>query len=678
MGSFFSLNTGKRRQKAGPPLQKGGWGAVWWLSFAFFFVLGPHFGSAEDSFNSPEQGVFDLPKAEKVQEKIQTARDRTTLVRLASAQNTPRFPFFKTTQATSSFGDYLSGYLALRENDFHRASDFFQEAALKDAENFEILGQAFLIRLSVGDFKGARRLSQQLILIDPHDFLARLFRGIQALKAGSYSAARRNFERIEGGALPEMVGKLLSAWAFQGAGQTVQARSILEKMRSETDAFPWTGFFANYHEGLLHVVRGEDVRASLFLTQAYAQDKSNISVVDALLRALLRSGQTVAAEELFATLPDSLREDVFFGELRKAQRTRQNPAPSVETVQQGAAELLYGVGLALMRDQNKQLAAALFQLAHFLSPNNALPILSLVTLFEDVQSHKDVVVLLKRIPKNSVFRLSADLQLGTTYEEMGDLTEAEGTFREAVAAYPSSSDAFLMLGDFLRRHEKFAQAAEIYSAAIERFASPEETEDSWILFYARGVVYERLQRWQEAERDFLRALTLSPDQPLVLNYLGYMWIERNMRLEQAFEMLHKAVGLSPGDGMILDSLGWAYYKLGRYQDAIDALEQAVVLLPQDPVVNNHLGDAYWYGGRRREALFQWTHAYDLVAAHGKDPNLSGSIDALNIEELRQKRIHGLPISPPASLSSAASSSAPGKETDAPAPKFPLPKRNLSE
>ena len=134
---------------------------------------------------------------------------------------------------------------------------------------------------------------------------------------------------------------------------------------------------------------------------------------------------------------------------------------------------------------------------------------------------------------------------------------------------------------------------------------------NWNIYYQRGIAYERLKQWPKAEPNFRKALELFPNQPQVLNYLGYSWIDMNMNLEEGMEMIRKAVELRPSDGYIVDSLGWAHYRLGEYDDAVRELERAVSLKPDDPVLNDHLGDAYWRVGRRLEATFQWSHARDM-------------------------------------------------------------------
>jgi Flp pilus assembly protein TadD len=155
----------------------------------------------------------------------------------------------------------------------------------------------------------------------------------------------------------------------------------------------------------------------------------------------------------------------------------------------------------------------------------------------------------------------------------------------------------------------------------------------WSTYYARGISYERAKQWPKAEADFKKALELFPDQPLVLNYLGYSWVDQGMNVPEAFKMLRRAVELRPTDGYIIDSLGWAYYRLGQYPEAVRELEKAIELKASDPVNNDHLGDAYWRVGRKLEAKFQWNHARDL----NPEPE--------DLERILKKIEHGLTDDP---------------------------------
>ena len=146
---------------------------------------------------------------------------------------------------------------------------------------------------------------------------------------------------------------------------------------------------------------------------------------------------------------------------------------------------------------------------------------------------------------------------------------------------------------------------------------PQPEKSNWVMFYFRGICYERSHQWPKAEADMKKALELFPDQPLVLNYLGYSWVDQGVHLDEGMDMIRRAVEQRPDDGYIVDSLGWAYFRTGNYDEAVKNLERAVLLKPDDPTINDHLGDAYWRVGRTLEAHFQWSHAEGLQARAGR-------------------------------------------------------------
>ncbi len=187
-------------------------------------------------------------------------------------------------------------------------------------------------------------------------------------------------------------------------------------------------------------------------------------------------------------------------------------------------------------------------------------------------------------------------------------------------------------GDLLRQLQRYEEASGAYSSAISLFDDPEERQ--WFLFYARGIAFERQKMWPEAEADFRRALELQPDQPNVLNYLGYSLVEKQIKLDEALDMIERAVAARPNSGYIVDSLGWVLFRLGRYEEAVPHMERAAELVPIDPVVNDHLGDVYWSVGRNREARFMWSRALSFVD-HGE---IAGEADP---DRIRRKLEVGL-------------------------------------
>ena len=194
------------------------------------------------------------------------------------------------------------------------------------------------------------------------------------------------------------------------------------------------------------------------------------------------------------------------------------------------------------------------------------------------------------------------------------LLRAEGRNAEAIAAAQANARsggrlARTTAADLYRATERWPEAEAAYSALIASFPTPGPGE--WSLFFSRGAVRAQTNRWAEAEADFRRALELSPDQPEVMNYLGYGLIDRGENLTEGLELVQRAVLLRPQSGHIVDSLGWAYFRLGQYDTALEFLERAVELSPGDVTLNDHLGDALWRVGRRIEARYQWRRALSL-------------------------------------------------------------------
>ena len=215
----------------------------------------------------------------------------------------------------------------------------------------------------------------------------------------------------------------------------------------------------------------------------------------------------------------------------------------------------------------------------------------------------------ERVLPTSPLQRNAQIQLAMNLDTLDQSDEAKAHLEKLIAANPGDVEAIMALGNVLRGRKQFAECADIYSKAVSTITK--EEKPNWVLYYFRGICYERSKQWSKAEADLRKSLELYPEQPLVLNYLGYSWIDQGVNLDDGMSMIKRAVEQRADDGYIVDSLGWAYYRLGNIDEAVKQLERAVELKPEDPTINDHLGDAYWRAGRVLEARFQWSHARDL-------------------------------------------------------------------
>jgi tetratricopeptide (TPR) repeat protein len=217
--------------------------------------------------------------------------------------------------------------------------------------------------------------------------------------------------------------------------------------------------------------------------------------------------------------------------------------------------------------------------------------------------------MLNEVPATDPLIAIVQLRRAALVDRLGRSDDAMHDLERMARDYPDSPLPDQQRGDILRSKQRFPDAAQAYDKAIARISRP--TASDWILFYDRGVAEERSRQWQKAEADFHHALELSPDQPFVLNYLGYSWADMGHHLTEARQMIQRAAERRPNDGAITDSLGWVMFRQGDAKAAVTTLEHAVELEPEDSTINAHLGDAYWAAGRKIEAHYQWRRALTL-------------------------------------------------------------------
>ena len=263
--------------------------------------------------------------------------------------------------------------------------------------------------------------------------------------------------------------------------------------------------------------------------------------------------------------------------------------------------MLFGLGTSLGRQGGEDLALAYLQLALYLAPRHPLALLSLADLYESVKKPALAIKVYQRVPAEFAAQRNAEIQLATNLDALDRTDEAKKRLEKLIAEQPNDLEAIMALGNILRARKEFAECADVYSKGIATIEESREAELADLLFPRH--LLRALEAMAEAEADLKKALELFPDQPHVLNYLGYSWIDQGVNLDEGMRMIRRAVEQRPDDGYIVDSLGWAYYRIGNYDEAVKHLERAVELKPDDPTINDHLGDAYWkIGPHARSAV----------------------------------------------------------------------------
>ncbi len=505
-------------------------------------------------------------------------------------------------------GNYLSAIIASADRDTLGAEIYYREALRADPRNPDLLERAFAAALSNGDEPTADSLGERLLLRDSNNNLARLAIAVHDIEQGQFATARGHLAGGDTTRARDVTAALLTAWCYAGQSDLHRALDALDRIHDRSVLA-----FRDYHAGLIAGLLGNSAEAERRLKSAYDDDKNSLRFADAYARILAAEGDLVGATKVYEDFSAVIPHHPLIQRALEDLKTNQPLDPLVHNAKEGAAEALYGLGSAGSRQGDELPALVYLRLSLYLRPSSDLTAVTLASLFEQLRQGDQVIAAYQLVPTASPLKMGADIQIALELEGLGKTDEATRRLTEILAARPHDVEALSALAELQRSTKKYVDAAATYDQAIAAVGIPQR--DNWTLFYFRGICYERSKQWPKAEADFKEALELNPDQPLVLNYLGYSWVDQGLNLEEAFKMLRRAVELRPNDGYIVDSLGWAHFKLGQYDKATETLEKAINLKPADPILNDHLGDAYWRVNRRVEAHFQWNHARDM----GADP-----------------------------------------------------------
>src|SRR3979411_2254219 len=536
------------------------------------------------------------------------------------ADNSAQFPTSRDLKSLTVSGSYLAARHASVERDATSASAFYRSALRTDPKNNELLDRAFISSLADGDIEEAVKLADRILTIDKSNRVARLVIGVRDLKQKKYAAAQLNINQSIRGPITDLVATLLSGWASYGAGDAKAAVANIDKLTGPE----WYPLFKDLHSGMILELAGKEKDAGARLERAYKLDDSMLRVADDYARWLSRNKDAAAATAIYEAFDKKLpRRPLCVEELRETRAVKKL-SPLVDSPHAGAGEALYGIGATLTRRGGEDLALVYLQLSLYLAPNHPLALLSLADLYESVKKPAMAIKVYERMPASSPLKRNAQIQLATNLDAADRSDEAIKILKGVTAEDPKDIEAIMALGNIERGRKKFADCAHTYSQGIGEMPQASE-KSSWVYYYYRGICEERSKQWSKAETDMRKALELQPEQPHVLNYLGYSWIDQGINLDEGMKMIRRAVDQRPDDGYIVDSLGWAFYRIGNYEDAVKNLERAIDLKPEDPTINDHLGDAYWRIGRTLEAKFQWAHARDLKPEAEELPKIDAKI-----------------------------------------------------
>ncbi len=530
-------------------------------------------------------------------------------------------------QAEDFAGAYLAARIANAEKDFPAAVTYGIRAVAKDPSNADLLQGLIIAQMGMGQVSQAVAVARRLNALKPDDQIAGLVLISDAIKAGRWRDVVDSLEL--GLSVGGTVDELVRGWAYFGLGDRAKGGQVFDAMERSGDP----GQFGIFHHALALAQAGDYFAAVEVLNGA-----------DAGALRLDRDGVVAYAEMLSMAerAPDGVKliDTMFPGgggpmiQKLRAELAAGKPVPLsvMDTPQKALSAVYTKIARAVSQDLQPEVVLLYSRAAEFIDPGNDAAVFLSGSLLESLELYDLAIATYARVPGSSPLYRNAIQAKATAMRRAGDTDGAIAALEDLARAFPDAPGVFQALGDNYRFADRCDAALGPYDRAITLIKTPGPAH--WPLFFARGICNDRVGNWEAAEADFLKALELNPEQPSVLNFLGYSWVEQRRNLDRALEMINRAVAARPDDGYIVDSLGWVYYRLGRYQEALPVMERAVELVPVDPVLNDHLGDVYWAVGRRLEAEFQWRRALSFVT---DDTDLS----EINPDRIRRKLEVGL-------------------------------------
>lgn len=502
-------------------------------------------------------------------------------------------------------GAYLAARSATFSSDYATASRYYAQLLVKDPKNLFLLENLALANIALGNMKLAIPPARLLDGGDVNSQIGNIALLVDLIDRKDYG---KLIERLVGdkGAGPLVDGLMLS-WAHLANGDVTEALTGFDQVAEQRGL----AGLALYHKALALASVGdfegaEDIFGGETAATVQLSRRAAMSHIE-ILSQLQRNEDAI-------TVMDALFGRDLDPELRAMRISLENgdtlPFTQVTQPRDGMAEVMYSLAHALQNEAAPDYTLLFTRSAEFLRADHIDALLLSAELLEEVEQYDLATEAYKSVPAGHHSFHAAEMGRADALRAGGKAEAAIEVLEQLSRTHGDLPVVYTALGDALRQQEDFGAAAKAYDRALALFDGPDESQ--WFSYYARGICHERLGQWPSAEADFRQALELNPDQPQVLNYLGYSLVEKRIKLDEALNMIERAVAARPDSGYIMDSLGWVLYRLGRYEDAVGHMERATELMPVDPVVNDHLGDVYWSVGRKTEAHFQWSRALSFI------------------------------------------------------------------
>ena len=513
-----------------------------------------------------------------------------------------------------NISNYLSGIISAKKHDYKETYNYLKKIQLLKKHHSRYNAEFISTLVLLEKFDRAVAFSESVSNKNEFFFEGDLLLGLNFFKNKDYKNAEKYFKKLNRISrynlyFDDFIGNILIAWSKASQDKKEKSFNILEKIPKPYRHLKKTqkGFLKCYFdmkdtqvffENLIDNKDYNFSRYNFFLVNYFLHQNMEAKALKIIKNAREKNRTNLLIQETENFLKEGKPEKIkqFFN--------CKNPNDSL-------AEFFYVIANLYASEKDYRASNFYIKISQFLNkkflPNKAL--LAENYYFQrKYKLSKNTYEKLKSI--GSAYSWYSSKSIATIFlEQKGKEFSIKKLEKDFKFISEPSFDHYYEMANFYKDNQYYKKSIKYYSLALEKINSKHFLLPK--ILDRRGTSYERLGDWENAEKDLLESLRIKPNDPFVMNYLAYSWIDQGKNLDKGLEMLIKANSLRKNDGYIIDSLGWAYYAKKDYVKAEKFLQRAVQLLPRDPIINDHYGDSLWMLKKNIQARYIWNSILKL-------------------------------------------------------------------
>ncbi len=494
-------------------------------------------------------------------------------------------------------GNYLSSRFAQNNHDWVSAEEFLNKITSMDNSPDNIMQRAMILSMGAGKADKSITIAKQIKKDHPDNLnvITEIFIIVDEIIKKDYETAQHLLDNMPYDGTAKFIAPFIKGWL-----SAAQNKLDIKDLQQSTMQLYHAILISDYLGDHSHIEKMID--RSLKVENISDREKSRIA--DLYAHVGIKNKAENIYKDILAKNP---KNKAIENKLKNIKQKTDKPLfKKINSAQYGLAKAFHDIASILHNEKNDESARVFAHIALHVEPRMMKTKILLAQINTNHKQYKKAVDIYQSIPSTSEEYITAQHGIVDIYETAERFDDALQLLKKLPNA-DNDADTLIKIGNLYRHQEKYDLALKSYNLAATVIGD-KVPDEYWHLHYVRGIAYEQTDNWEKAETELKKALSMRPDHPYILNYLGYAWADKGINLKESLKLIQHAVNLMPSDGYITDSLGWVMYRTKNYKRAVPVLERAVELLPYDPTINDHLGDAYWKVGRLLEAKFQWNRA----------------------------------------------------------------------